>query len=277
MTSELVSASAPDRAAPNGGGQPYLSVVNAGKVYDAGAKAFEALRGVDLTVAQGEFVSIVGPSGCGKSTLLKCIAGLERISSGGLRIKGEEVTEPPANMGVVFQRDLLLDWRSVLDNVLIMAEFRGLRAKDLTSRARQLLAMFGLEAAADRYPWQLSGGMRQRASICRALLTDPELLLMDEPFGALDAMTRDQLNYELERLWYETKKTVVFITHGIIEAVYLADRVVIMDRNPGRIAEIIPIDIPRPRNLDCRELPLFGEYVRHIRHVFAARGVAHGE
>jgi NitT/TauT family transport system ATP-binding protein len=257
--------------------RPYVSIANVGKSYATSEGPVRALGDINLDIKHGEFVSIVGPSGCGKSTLLKCVAGLQSASAGQIRVKDESVVLPPANMGVVFQRDVLLDWRTVLDNVLIIAEFRGLRRRDYIDRARSLLKTFGLEGYENRFPWELSGGMRQRAAICRALLVDPELLLMDEPFGALDALTRDDLNIELERLWFETRKTIIFITHGIAEAVYLSDRVVVMSRNPGRIAEIIEIDIPRPRPLSVRNTPEFGKYAQQIRQLFAALGVVRSE
>ncbi|MGQ3227243.1 MAG: ABC transporter ATP-binding protein, partial [Hydrogenophaga sp.] len=173
--------------------------------------------------------------------------------SGRLALDGVPITEPPDNMGVVFQRDLLLEWRSILDNVLAAAEFHGLERARHAPRARELLALFGLADFMDRYPRELSGGMRQRVSICRALLLDPQLLLMDEPFGALDPFTRDALNAELQRTWMATGKTVIFITHSITEAVYLGGRVVMMARGPGRIADILPIELERPRGLDVRE------------------------
>jgi NitT/TauT family transport system ATP-binding protein len=268
MALSLVSAAA---------AQPYVSIANVGKSYATSEGPVRALGDINLDIKHGEFVSIVGPSGCGKSTLLKCVAGLQSASAGQIRVKDESVVLPPDNMGVVFQRDVLLDWRTVLDNVLIIAEFRGLRRRDYVDRARSLLKTFGLEGYENRFPWELSGGMRQRAAICRALLVDPELLLMDEPFGALDALTRDDLNIELERLWFETRKTIIFITHGIAEAVYLSDRVVVMSRNPGRIAEIIEIDIPRPRPLSVRNTPEFGKYAQQIRHLFASLGVVRSE
>ena len=174
---------------------------------------------------------------------------------------------------MVFQRDVLLDWRTILDNVLITAEFQHKPREALKARALQLLERFGLGGFEGRHPWELSGGMRQRASICRALLCDPDLLLMDEPFGALDAMTRDDLNVELTRIWQGTGKTMLFITHSIAEAVYLSDRVVMMSRNPGRIVEVIDIDLPRPRPLAIRETPAFGRYAQHIRHLFASLGI----
>jgi NitT/TauT family transport system ATP-binding protein len=245
--------------------------------YAAEKSPIVALDDINLDVASGEFISVVGPSGCGKTTLLKCVAGLQPISSGRILINGKPVESPPDNMAIVFQRDVLLDWRTVLDNVLIIVEFRRLRRQDYKVRALRLLSEYGLDGCAHRYPWELSGGMRQRVAICRALIVDPELLLMDEPFGALDALTRDDLNAELEQLWHQTRKTVIFITHGIDEAVYLADRVVVMARNPGRIAEIVPIDIPRPRPLSIRQTEHFGRYVQHIRHLFASMGLVKAE
>jgi NitT/TauT family transport system ATP-binding protein len=256
---------------------PYVRVSGVNKAYDSGENPVLVLKDINLNIAPGEFVSIVGPSGCGKSTLLKCIAGLQPVTAGRIMVKDEHVLVPPDNMAIVFQRDVLLDWRTVLDNVLLMVEFRGLKRKDYEARAVQLLTAYGLGDFIHRYPWELSGGMRQRAAICRALVVDPELLLMDEPFGALDAMTRDDLNVELERLWYATRKTLLFITHGIDEAVYLADRVVVMARNPGRIAEIIDIDIPRPRPLSVRQMAEFGKYTTEIRRLFASLGVVRSD
>src|ERR1700722_177184 len=254
--------------------KPYIVINGVGKTYAVDGSPIIALEDINIDIAPGEFISVVGPSGCGKSTLLKCVAGLQDITAGTIAIQEKEVLSPPDNMAIVFQRDVLLDWRTVLDNVLILVEFRGLRRQDYEQRALELLSKYGLDGYADRFPWELSGGMRQRGAICRALIVNPKLLLMDEPFGALDAMTRDDLNAELERLWYETRKTIIFITHGIDEAVYLADRVVVMARNPGRIAEIVPIDIPRPRPLSIRQTEEFGKYVKHIRHIFASMGVA---
>lgn len=251
---------------------PFVEAEALNKVYSPEGAPVYALRDVNLRIREGEFISVLGPSGCGKSTLLKCIAGLEPISSGSLSIQGEAVSAPPDGMGVVFQRDLLLDWRTVLDNVLISAEFLGRPRAAYEARAISVLELFGLKDFMYRYPWELSGGMRQRASICRALLTDPQLLLMDEPFGALDAMTRDELNFELQRTWLATRKTVVFITHSISEAIYLGDRVIVMARNPGCIAADLAIDLERPRDLSIRETPRFGEYAAHIRDIFSKLG-----
>ncbi|ABD07790.1 ABC transporter related [Rhodopseudomonas palustris HaA2] len=258
------------------GGSAYISITDVDKSYGA-ESPIAALKDINLDIKAGEFISIVGPSGCGKSTLLKCIAGLQPISAGSISIRNQPVNAPPEDMAIVFQRDVLFDWRTVLDNVLMLVEFKGLRRKDYHERGLKLLREYGLDGYAQRFPWELSGGMRQRVAICRAIIVDPDLLLMDEPFGALDAMTRDDLNAELERLWYETRKTVVFITHGIDEAVYLGDRVVVMARNPGRIAEIVEIDIPRPRPLSIRQTEDFGKYVQHIRHLFASMGLVKAE
>jgi NitT/TauT family transport system ATP-binding protein len=265
-----------DRAMPSTA-VPDIDIRDAGKTFESERGDVQALAGIDLAIRPGEFVSIVGPSGCGKSTLLKCVAGLERLSSGTLEVRGKPVTDVPDDLGIVFQRDLLVDWRTILDNVLLVAEFRRVDMARAKPKARELLQLFGLEEYADRYPWELSGGMRQRASICRALVDDPGLLLMDEPFGALDAMTRDQLNVELQRMWMATRKTVLFITHGIGEAVFLSDRVAVMSRNPGRIIEIMEIDLPRPRHLSVRETPEFTKYTAHLRDVFLSLGILKDE
>lgn len=253
--------------------RPLVEIDNVGVIYASSRGRVEALRDVRLDIRSGEFISILGPSGCGKSTLLKLLAGLERPTSGQVRIDGKLLSGPPDGLGVVLQRDVLLDWRTVLDNVLLIAEFQKRDVNALRPEALRILERFGLAEYADRHPWELSGGMRQRAAICRALLTDPSLLLMDEPFGALDAMTRDDLNLELARLWQETRKTVVFITHSIAEAVFLSDRIAVMSRNPGRIVEIVEVDLPRPRSLASRETAAFTAYTRRIREIFTQLGV----
>jgi NitT/TauT family transport system ATP-binding protein len=251
-----------------------VEISHGGKVYRSKRGDVTALQDVTLTIEDGEFVSLLGPSGCGKSTLLKCVAGLEELTSGRLLVRGEKVDGPPPGLGMVFQRDLLLDWRTILDNVLIMAEFQGLKREAQRPKAVALLERFGLGGFLDRHPWELSGGMRQRAAICRALLTEPRLLLMDEPFGALDAMTRDDLNVELTRIWQASKRTVLFVTHSIAEAIFLSDRVVVMSPSPGRVNEVITIDLPRPRPLSVQGTPAFATYVSHLRSVFADLGVA---
>ena len=253
--------------------QPHVRMNGVGKVYHSMNGDLTALADINLDIREGEFVSLLGPSGCGKSTVLRCLAGLEEVSSGSVHVAGQAVSGPPAGLGVVFQRDVLLDWRTVFDNVMLPAEFGDkARIPALRSKAMHLLQMVGLGAYRDRHPWELSGGMRQRAAICRALLDDPALLLMDEPFGALDEFTRDQLNLDLQRIWAETRKTVVFITHSIPEAILLSDRVAVMARNPGRVAEIIDIDLPRPRTLATRETPEFVHYSAHIRAIFERLG-----
>jgi NitT/TauT family transport system ATP-binding protein len=252
---------------------PYIEFVGISKTFGTSVDAIVALADVHLAVRRGEFVSIVGPSGCGKSTLVRCAAGLETVTEGTICVHGAAIDGPPDNLGMVFQRDVLADWRDILDNVLLISEIRGLDRRASERRALELLTLFGLGDFIHRRPWELSGGMRQRAAICRALVDDPELLLMDEPFGALDAMTRDQLNVELQRIWLDTRKTVLFITHGIAEAVFLSDRVVMMSRNPGRIIEEIEIDLPRPRPLSIRDAAQFTAYVAKIRGLFMSLGI----
>lgn len=251
----------------------YIALRGLGMTYGEEPVRFRALENIELELRAGEFLSILGPSGCGKTTLLKCVAGLERPTEGRIELRNQVLNGPPPGVGVVFQRDVLLDWRNIIDNVMITAEFRRLDPKAYRDRAGKLLSRFGLEGFEKHHPWQLSGGMRQRVSICRALLTDPELLLMDEPFGALDAMTREDLNLELARLWQDTRKTILFITHSIAEAVFLSDRVVVMSRNPGRIVEVVDIELPRPRSLELRESPGFFRYIARIRHRFADLGI----
>ena len=252
---------------------PFIHVQGVQKTYRSARGDFTALKDVNLAVGKGEFISILGPSGCGKSTLLKCVAGLQPVSAGEIRIRDQSVTGPPEAAGMVFQRDVLLDWRTVIDNVLLPVEFAKLNRADWRYRAVELLRNFDLHAFADRYPWELSGGMRQRVAICRGLLMRPSLLLMDEPFGALDAITRDELNLELERVWERDRMTVLFVTHSIVEAVFLADRVVVMARDPGRVHEAVAVDLPRPRTLAMRETPAFGAYTGHLRTVFETLGI----
>jgi NitT/TauT family transport system ATP-binding protein len=201
------------------------------------------------------------------------IAGLLAPSAGAIRMAGQEVTRPQTDVGIVFQNPVLLDWRTVIRNVLLQVEARGLDLASHRAKARELLRDVGLEGFEDKYPFELSGGMRQRAAICRALIHDPPLLLMDEPFGALDALTREQMRLDIERLWLERRKTVVFITHSIPEAVLLSDRVVVMSPRPGRIDGVLDIDLPRPRRLEVQESPRFAGYQKAITDLFRARGV----
>jgi NitT/TauT family transport system ATP-binding protein len=236
-----------------------------------------ALDEFSLDIAPGEFVSLLGPSGCGKSTLLLALAGLQQHTGGRIVIGGRPVDRPYTDLGIVFQEPFLLEWRTVTGNVMLQAEMRGLDTRRFLAKTEALLERVGLTPFRGLRPYQLSGGMRQRVSICRALLHDPPLLLMDEPFGALDALTRDELNLELQGIWLRSPKTVVFVTHSIAEAVLLSDRVVIMSPGPGRIAEVISIALPRPRGLDMRETVEFGAYAKRIRAIFTAFGVLRPE
>jgi NitT/TauT family transport system ATP-binding protein len=231
-----------------------------------------ALDQLNAVVAEGSFIAVVGPSGCGKSTLLKILAGLQPLSTGTASIRGLPVTGPRQDVGIVFQSPVLFPWRTVLDNVLLPAQVLGLDLKRHRDVARELLDLVGLKDFESRYPWELSGGMQQRVAIARSLIHDPSLLLMDEPFGALDAMTREHMNVELQRIWMERRKTVLLITHSIPEAVYLADRVLVMSARPGRFIDDIVVDLPRPRSLDTMGTPEFGAYVTHIRTLFNLRG-----
>jgi NitT/TauT family transport system ATP-binding protein len=224
-----------------------------------------ALEGITCSIADGEFVSIVGPSGCGKTTLLRIVAGLENATSGSARLNGREIKGTGYERGFVFQSDCLLPWRTVLGNVLIGVEIReGRHPPEEVARARELVRMVGLGGFENYYPQQLSGGMRQRANLARALAINPEILLMDEPFSALDAQTREVMQLELTRIWQHGRKTVLFITHQIDEAVFLSDRVIVLARRPGRIREIVDIDIPRPRDLSTKRTPQSTQYVDHI-------------
>jgi NitT/TauT family transport system ATP-binding protein len=211
---------------------------------------------------------VVGPSGCGKSTLLKMISGLLAPSTGEIFVEGEQVTRPHGNVGIVFQNSLLLPWRNVLANVMLPIDMKRLPRSEYLPRAMELLKLVGLAGFEKKLPWQLSGGMQQRASICRALVHDPKIMLMDEPFGALDAMTRERMNVELMRIQRETGKTVLLITHSIPEAVFLADRVLVMTERPGSIAAIYDVPLPRPRSLDAMADPVFTELVQRIRKHF---------
>lgn len=228
----------------------------------------EALGGVDLTIAEQEFVSVLGPSGCGKTTLLKMIAGLERPTTGQLSIFGRDVKGPQKTTGIVFQTPALMRWRTVLENVLLPVEIIGGVGAETVARAKSLLQLVGILDFSSRYPHELSGGMQQRVAIARALMHDPNLLLLDEPFSALDTMTRSQLNVELLRIWSQTRKTSVLITHSIAEAVFLSDRVVVMTPRPARVSEIVVIPLPRPRTPAMRLSPEFIGLVDHIGQIF---------
>jgi len=242
------------------------------KQYGSGADAILALRDIDFAVGDGEFIAIVGPSGCGKSTLLKILAGLLPASQGDATLKGQPINGPRQDIGVVFQSPVLFPWRSVLANVLLPVDVQRLGRERMTTCARDLLALVGLAGFEHRYPWELSGGMQQRVALVRALVHDPALLLMDEPFGALDALTREAMNVELQRIWLERRKTVLFITHSTAEAVFLADRVLVMTPRPGRIGDVLMVGLPRPRALDVMTSETFGAHVRRIRAVLSAGG-----
>jgi len=267
------SSVAPRLAATAAEAESFVDIRNIGKTFVARGRELQAVDGVTLNLKQGEFVAVVGPSGCGKSTLMMMVAGLVPPSDGEITIKGEKVTRPYTDVGVIFQRDALLEWRTVLNNVLLQIDVRGLKRANYEKAARTLLARVGLGGFENYYPWELSGGMRQRVALCRGLIHDPSLLLLDEPFGALDALTREQMNLDLQRIWLEDRKTMLFITHSIWEAVFLADRVVVMTPRPGRIATIIDITLQRPRRLAIRETQDFGGYAAMIREQFQAFGL----
>ncbi len=252
--------------------QPYIRLENVGKVYDTKGGKVEACTEVHLDIRQSEFVAIVGPSGCGKTTLLKMVAGLVPYSSGSISVGGRKVDRPQTDVGIVFQESILLDWRDVLSNVMLQVDIRGMDRATCEAVAKHLLRQTGLEGFENKKPYELSGGMRQRVSICRALVHDPPLLLMDEPFGALDALTREQISMDIQRVWMEKRKTALHITHSIPEAVLLADRVVVMSPRPGRIVEILDVDLPRPRRLD-KLPPRFNDYAGRIRDIFKSSGV----
>jgi NitT/TauT family transport system ATP-binding protein len=241
-----------------------VSVQGVSKTFKGGTVA---LSGIELDVQPGEFVSLIGPSGCGKSTLLRILGDLIEPSSGTVTVNGKSARQARRDhdYGIVFQEAVLFDWRTVARNVALPLELAGRSGEERRRKVEQLLRLVELEGFADHYPWQLSGGMQQRVSIARALSFDPALLLMDEPFGALDEMTRERLNLELLRLWQDTGSTVVFVTHSIAEAVFLSTRIVVMSARPGRITEVIPVDLAQPRTGATREEPRFFELVTQVR------------
>jgi NitT/TauT family transport system ATP-binding protein len=261
-----------DRAAPPGSAAAGIALRGVTVDYATAQGPLRAVEGVDLEVAPGAFVAILGPSGCGKSTILRVLAGLQAPAAGDAAIGGVAVTGPRRDVGVVFQDPTLLPWKTVLQNVCLPGRIMGLERAAYEARARDLLALVGLAEFGGYYPGQLSGGMRQRVGIARGLLHDPAVLLMDEPFGALDAMTREQMNMEILRIWARTRKTVLFITHSIAEAVLLADRVVVMSPRPGRVLEILESALPRPRRMDMMATPGFGAMTAHLRARFNVAG-----
>lgn len=268
-TARNTSDAAPDRSAT----APAVRLDGVSVRFRTKRKDVTALTDVSLDVARGEFVAIVGPSGCGKSTLLKLVAGLLAPSAGTALLGGEPVRGPRRDIGYVFQRAALLDWRSARRNILLQAEMRGLPAPAARARADELIRMTGLDGFEDAYPHELSGGMQQRVALCRALLHEPPVLLMDEPFGALDALTREQMNVELHRIWRETGTTVLLVTHSIPEAVYLADRVVVMSPRPGTVTEVIDVGLPRERAYAATLASTgFREATGRIRELLGAAG-----
>ena len=252
--------------------EPYIRLHNVGKTYQTKNGTIDACSDINLEIKDSEFVAIVGPSGCGKTTIMKMVAGLQPYTSGTITVGGKKVEAPQTDVGIVFQEAIMLDWRDVLENVMLQVDIRKMDRAKYEPIARDLLERTGLAGFEKKKPYELSGGMRQRVSICRALVHGPKMLLMDEPFGALDALTREQISMDIQRLWMETRKTALHITHSIPEAVLLADRVVVMGPRPGRIVEIMEIDLPRPRRLDQLS-PKFGEYSTRIRNIFKSKGV----
>ena len=245
--------------------EPFIHLAGVKKAYRTRGREFLAVSQATFDVEEGELVALVGPSGCGKTTLLKILAGLHSYEAGEVRIgSAAQPFDPSRDIGMGFQQPLLLKWRRVIDNVLLPAEILGLPLAQSRERARDLLALVGLRGAEDKYPYELSGGMQQRASIARALIHDPKLILMDEPFGALDALTREKMNLELLRIWQTAKKTIVFVTHGITEAVFLGTRVIVLTSGPARMADNFLVDLAHPRTLDMKTQEKFGEYTRRI-------------
>ena len=246
---------------------PLIAIADLEKTYATRARPrVQALAAITLDIAAGEFVTIVGQSGCGKTTLLKILAGLLPCSGGRVTLRGAVVDGPSRDIGIVFQDPVLLPWRTAFDNVMLPVQVLRLDPAVHRDRARRLLALVGLAGFEDKYPHELSGGMRQRVALARALAEEPDVLLMDEPFAALDAMTRDLLHDELERLWAETGTTLIFVTHNVREAVRLGDRVVVLSSRPGRVAVDVPIDLPRPRRLESPAVAtLAGEVTEHLR------------
>ena len=246
-----------------------IAVQGLEKVYrTAKGEEVHALTDLNFDVQEGEFVTVVGPSGCGKTTLLKILAGLLPKTAGTALLKGTPIEGPRRDIGMVFQSPVLLPWRTVLENSLFPVEILGWDKRQYTDKAMELLELVRLTGFEDKYPFELSGGMQQRNAIVRALIHDPSVLLMDEPFGALDAMTRETMNLELLRIWREAKKTIVFVTHSIPEAAFLADKIIVMSCRPGSVVEIIDVKLPRPRDIDMMASDALGVYTRRLRHIF---------
>ena len=270
----ILSPDPPHRTDRQGSGAPLIALAGVSKVYRTAEGEVAALRPIDFAVERGEFFVIVGPSGCGKSTLLKMIAGLTAPSAGEITVEGKRVTRPHGGVGIVFQSPLLMEWRRVLANVLLPAEVKRLDTAKARERALELIALAGLKGFENKYPFELSGGMQQRVAICRALLNDPQIVLMDEPFAALDAMTRERMNLELQRIQRKTGKTILLITHSIPEAVFLGDRVLVMSERPGGVAAVYDIDLPRPRTPQTMADPRFTAHAAAIRKHFQSAAEA---
>ncbi|PFG66048.1 ABC transporter ATP-binding protein [Enemella evansiae] len=268
---EMQTESVRPGPAPTAG--PTVEIDDIGVLFRSKKTETLALTEIDLTVQRGEFISLVGPSGCGKSTLLKVVAGLIRPSRGAVSLNGTAVTKPRTDVGYVFQRAALAEWRTAEGNILLQAEMRGMPKAEAKQRAAELIELTGLRGFEQAYPHELSGGMQQRVSLCRALLHRPEVLLMDEPFGALDALTREKMNVELQRLWEETGVTVLMVTHSVPEAVYLANRVVVMSPRPGRIVETFGVPLPDHRRYaETMASPVFAELTGEIRELLGTTG-----
>jgi NitT/TauT family transport system ATP-binding protein len=252
---------------------PVVSIAGVDKVFDSAGGRTTALEGIDLAIAPGEFVSLIGPSGCGKSTLLRVIGDLTAPTSGTVTVNGKPARQArlDRDYGIVFQAPVLFDWRSVRANVALPLEVKGVSGADRDRRVQAMLDLVELHDFGRHYPYQLSGGMQQRVSIARALALEPSILLMDEPFGALDEMTRERMNSEVQRIWQQTGTTVVFVTHSIPEAVFLSSRVVVMSPRPGRIVRVIDVDLPRPRTDDTRETPRYFELITEVRETLRGR------
>jgi NitT/TauT family transport system ATP-binding protein len=257
----------PAQSLSRGAARPVVAIVGAGKTFGVGPTSLTALEGIDLTIGSGEFVSLIGPSGCGKSTLLRLIGDLTAPTTGEIRVNGKPARQArlDRDYGMVFQAPVLMDWRTVDRNIELPLEIMGFSKAERARRSADLLRLVELEGFERKHPWQLSGGMQQRVAIARALAFDPQLLLMDEPFGALDEMTRERMNLELMRIWSTTGTTVVFVTHSIPEAVFLSTRVVVMSARPGRISRVVDIDLPHPRTVETRERERYFELVTAVR------------
>ena len=250
--------------------QAAISIRRVDKVFQTDGGALSALKNINLEIPEGRFVAVVGSSGCGKSTLLRLVAGLMPTTQGDVFVKGRRVHGPDAETGIVFQTPVLLPWRNVTRNIEIQLNVRGIKSPEKKRQTQELIKLVGLTGFENRMPYELSGGMQQRVALCRALIHDPSLLLMDEPFGALDALTREQMNLELQRIWLETRKTVLFITHSIMEAVFLADEIMVMTPRPGEIKDVVKVDLPRPRSFQSLRDPAFHAASDRVRSLMNA-------